>query len=217
MAADADIALIGLAVMGQNLILNMNDRGFKVVAHNRTTSKVDDFLAGEARGTQIVGAHSVEEMLGMLKRPRRVMLLVKAGEVVDAFIDKIAPHLEAGDVLIDGGNSLYTDTIRRCRAGGLVTAGSDAPAVPYGLGLHAELALLREAGLANDQVLRLATANAALALGLERDLGTLEVGKLADFVVLTGDPLTRIADSLRIEAVVKGGVWLERQELMTSP
>lgn len=77
--------------------------------------------------------------------------------------------------------------------------------------------MLREAGLANDQVLRLATANAALALGLERDLGTLEIGKLADFVVLSGDPLRRITDSLRIEAVVKGGVWLEREQLMASP
>jgi imidazolonepropionase-like amidohydrolase len=100
------------------------------------------------------------------------------------------------------------------RAGGRVTAGSDAPAVPYGLGLHAELALLSESGLANDQVLRFATADAALALGLERDLGTLETGKLADFVVLSGDPLTRITDSLRIEAVVKGGVWYERQDLL---
>jgi len=103
------------------------------------------------------------------------------------------------------------------RAGGRVTAGSDAPAVPYGLGLHAELALLSEAGLPNDQVLRLATADAALVLGLERDLGTLEVGKLADFVVLSGDPLRRITDSLRIEAVVKGGVWLERQQLTAKP
>jgi len=100
------------------------------------------------------------------------------------------------------------------RAGGRVTAGSDAPTVPYGLGLHAELALLGESGLANDQVLRFATADAALALGLERDLGTLETGKLADFVVLSGDPLTRIADSLRIEAVVKGGVWYERADLL---
>lgn len=100
------------------------------------------------------------------------------------------------------------------RAGGRVAAGSDAPAVPYGLGLHAELALLGESGLANDQVLRFATADAALALGLERDIGTLETGKLADFVVLSGDPLTRITDSLRIEAVVKGGVWYERQDLL---
>ena len=103
------------------------------------------------------------------------------------------------------------------RAGGRVTTGSDAPTVPYGIGLHAELALLEEAGLANDQVLRLATAGAALALGLERDLGTLEVGKLADFVVLSGDPLTRITDTLRIVAIVKNGVWLERQELLAPP
>jgi Tol biopolymer transport system component len=103
------------------------------------------------------------------------------------------------------------------RAGGRISAGSDAPAVPYGLGLHAELALLAAAGLPNDQVLRIATADAALALGLEHDLGTVEVGKLADFLVLSGDPLTRITDSLRIEAVVKGGVWHDRQELMTTP
>ena len=113
--------------------------------------------------------------------------------------------------------SLQQTVAELVRAGGGVAAGSDAPAVPYGLGLHAELALLREAGLANDQVLRLATAGAALALGLEKDLGTLEVGKLADFVVLSGDPLRRITDSLRIEAVVKGGVWLDRQQLMASP
>ena len=103
------------------------------------------------------------------------------------------------------------------RAGGRVTTGSDAPSVPYGLGLHAELVLLTEAGLANDQVLRLATADAALTLGLERDLGTIEAGKLADFVVLSGDPLARITDSLHIEATVKGGVWHERRELLTPP
>jgi Tol biopolymer transport system component len=103
------------------------------------------------------------------------------------------------------------------RAGGRIATGSDAPSVPYGLGLHAELALLSEAGLANDQVLRLATADAALALGLERDLGTLEPGKLADFIVISGDPLTRIADSLRIEATIKNGIWLERRDLLTSP
>jgi len=91
---DADIALIGLAVMGQNLILNMNDHGFKVVAYNRTTSKVDDFLNNEAKGTNVVGAHSLEEMVGKLKRPRRVMILVKAGAAVDAFIDKLVPLLE---------------------------------------------------------------------------------------------------------------------------
>ena len=111
----ADIAVIGLAVMGQNLILNMNDHGFKVVAYNRTTSKVDDFLANEAKGTNIIGAHSIVEMLGLLKRPRRVMLMVKAGKPVDEFIEQILPHLEAGDIIIDGGNSLFEDTMRRVK------------------------------------------------------------------------------------------------------
>jgi len=109
----ADIALMGLAVMGQNLILNMNDHGFKVVAFNRTVSKVDDFMANEAKGTQIIGAHSIEEMVAQLKRPRRVMLMVKAGEAVDQTIEHLLPHLEPGDIIIDGGNSLFTDTIRR--------------------------------------------------------------------------------------------------------
>jgi len=112
-SGDCDIALIGLAVMGQNLILNMNDHGFKVVAYNRTTSKVDDFLNNEAAGTNVVGAHSLEEMVGKLAKPRRVMLLVKAGSAVDAFIDKLVPLLEAGDIIIDGGNSEYQDTRRR--------------------------------------------------------------------------------------------------------
>ncbi len=111
--AQADIAVIGLAVMGQNLILNMNDHGFTVVAFNRTVSKVDDFLAGEAKGTQVIGAHSIEEMVGLLKTPRKVMLMVKAGEAVDATIEQLLPHLEKGDIIIDGGNSLFTDTIRR--------------------------------------------------------------------------------------------------------
>jgi len=106
---------------------------------------------------------------------------------------------------------------RLVQAGGRVAAGSDAPAVPYGLGLHAELALLNEAGIPNDQVLRLVTAEAALALGIERDLGTVEAGKLADFVVLRGSPLTRIEDTLSIEAVVKGGVWLSREQLLALP
>ena len=109
----ADIAVIGLAVMGQNLILNMNDHGFKVVAFNRTVSKVDDFLANEAKGTNVVGAQSIEEMVSLLKTPRRVMLMVKAGEAVDQTIEHLLPYLEAGDIIIDGGNSLFTDTIRR--------------------------------------------------------------------------------------------------------
>lgn len=111
----ADIALIGLAVMGQNLILNMNDHGFTVVAFNRTTSKVDEFVANEAKGTQVVGAHSLAEMVDLLKRPRRVMMLVKAGQAVDDFIEQLLPLLEPGDIIIDGGNSLFTDTNRRTR------------------------------------------------------------------------------------------------------
>ena len=113
MEPKGDIALIGLAVMGQNLILNMNDHGFTVVAYNRTVSKVDHFIHGEAAGTNIIGAHSIKEMIANLKRPRRVMLLVKAGQPVDDFIDKLIPHLSPGDIIIDGGNSLFEDTIRR--------------------------------------------------------------------------------------------------------
>jgi 6-phosphogluconate dehydrogenase len=115
MEPKGDIALIGLAVMGRNLILNMNDHGFTVVAYNRTVSRVDDFIRGEAAGTNIIGAHTLAEMVAQLKRPRRVMLLVKAGQPVDEFIDKLIPHLEAGDIIIDGGNSLYQDTIRRAK------------------------------------------------------------------------------------------------------
>jgi 6-phosphogluconate dehydrogenase len=115
MQPTADIALIGLAVMGQNLILNMNDHGFKVVAYNRTVSKVDEFLNNEAKGTNVIGAHSIEEMVSGLKRPRRVMMLVKAGAPVDEFIEQLIPHLEPGDIIIDGGNSLFEDTIRRTK------------------------------------------------------------------------------------------------------
>jgi 6-phosphogluconate dehydrogenase len=115
MEPKADIALIGLAVMGQNLILNMNDHGFIVVAYNRTVAKVDEFLANEAKGTNVLGAHSIGEMVALLKRPRRVMMLVKAGVAVDEFIEQLLPHLEPGDIIIDGGNSLFTDTIRRTK------------------------------------------------------------------------------------------------------
>jgi len=113
--ATCDIGLIGLAVMGQNLVLNMNDHGYKVAVFNRTVSKVDDFLNDEAKGTQVVGAHSVEELVGHLKTPRRVMLMVKAGDVTDQTIDHVVPFLEKGDILIDGGNSLFTDTNRRTK------------------------------------------------------------------------------------------------------
>jgi 6-phosphogluconate dehydrogenase len=113
MPQTADIALIGLAVMGQNIVLNMNDHGFVVAAYNRTVSKVDEFLAHEAKGTKIIGAHSLEEMVGLLKKPRRIMLLVKAGAPVDEFIGHLIPLLEPGDIIIDGGNSYYEDTARR--------------------------------------------------------------------------------------------------------
>ena len=109
----ADFGLVGLAVMGQNLVLNMDDHGFKVAVFNRTVSKVDDFINGNAQGTQVVGTHSIEELASVLKRPRRVMLLVKAGQAVDDFIELLIPHLQEGDIIIDGGNSNYHDTIRR--------------------------------------------------------------------------------------------------------
>jgi 6-phosphogluconate dehydrogenase len=111
--SQADIGLIGLAVMGQNLVMNMNDHGYTVAVYNRTTSKVDDFMNGAAKGSNVIGTHSVEEFVSQLKTPRRVMLMVKAGEVVDKFINTIVPHLEEGDIIIDGGNSLYTDSNRR--------------------------------------------------------------------------------------------------------
>jgi 6-phosphogluconate dehydrogenase len=115
MEPKADIAVIGLAVMGQNLILNMNDHGFTVVAYNRTTSKVDEFLANEAKGTRVLGAHSLQEMAALLKKPRRVMLMVKAGPPVDELIEQLLGVLEPGDIIIDGGNSNFEDTIRRTR------------------------------------------------------------------------------------------------------
>jgi 6-phosphogluconate dehydrogenase len=115
MEPQADIALIGLAVMGQNLILNMNDHGFTVVAFNRTVEKVDHFLANEAKGTKVIGAHSLAEMVSLLKKPRRVMMLVKAGAAVDEFIEQLLPLLEPGDIIIDGGNSLFDDTNRRVK------------------------------------------------------------------------------------------------------
>jgi 6-phosphogluconate dehydrogenase len=113
MQSTADIGLIGLAVMGQNLVLNMDDHGYTVVVYNRTVAKVDEFLANGARGTSVIGAHSLEELVSHLKRPRRVMLMIKAGKPVDDFIELLLPLLEPGDILIDGGNSNFEDTIRR--------------------------------------------------------------------------------------------------------
>ena len=109
----ADIGLIGLAVMGENLVMNMASKGFTVAVYNRTTQRVTDFLAGRAKGKSILGAYSIEEFVGSLKKPRKVMLLVKAGQPVDDFIERLIPHLDAGDIIIDGGNSHFPDTARR--------------------------------------------------------------------------------------------------------
>ena len=123
----ADIGVVGLAVMGENLILNMESKGFTVACYNRTTSKVDDFVNGRAAGKNIVGTKSVEELVGALKSPRKVMMMVKAGGAVDAFIDQILPLLSPGDILIDGGNTHFPDTDRRLKkveAAGLLYIGT---------------------------------------------------------------------------------------------
>ncbi|MDR0835541.1 MAG: decarboxylating NADP(+)-dependent phosphogluconate dehydrogenase [Tannerella sp.] len=109
----ADIGLIGLAVMGENLVLNMESKGFTVAVFNRTVEKVDTFVNGRGKGKNFIPAHSIEELCKSLKRPRKVMMLVKAGQAVDDFIEKIIPYLEPGDVIIDGGNTHFPDTIRR--------------------------------------------------------------------------------------------------------
>jgi 6-phosphogluconate dehydrogenase len=111
--AEADIGLVGLAVMGENLVLNMANKGFTVAVYNRTTARVDEFLAGRAAGKSIVGTYSPGELVAKLKRPRRVMIMVKAGAAVDAVIDSLLPFLDKGDVVIDGGNTEYPDSIRR--------------------------------------------------------------------------------------------------------
>jgi len=113
--SQADIGLIGLAVMGENFILNMESKGFTVACYNRTVEKVDNFMSGRAKDKNIIGCRSIEEFVKSLKRPRRCMLLVKAGAAVDAFIDKLLPYLEDGDIIIDGGNSHFPDTIRRTK------------------------------------------------------------------------------------------------------
>ncbi|MEW6548803.1 MAG: decarboxylating NADP(+)-dependent phosphogluconate dehydrogenase [Spirochaetota bacterium] len=109
----ADIGLIGLAVMGENLVLNMESKGFSVAVYNRTTSKVDDFVSGRGAGKRILGAHGLAELAGMLSSPRKVMIMVKAGKAVDETIAQLLPHLDKGDIIIDGGNSNYQDTMRR--------------------------------------------------------------------------------------------------------
>jgi 6-phosphogluconate dehydrogenase len=112
----ADIGLIGLAVMGQNLVMNMDDHGFRVAVYNRTTATVDEFMAGAAKGSSVVACHTLEQLVGSLESPRKVMLMVRAGEVVDHIIQRLVPLLDTGDIIIDGGNSLYTDTTRRTRS-----------------------------------------------------------------------------------------------------
>jgi 6-phosphogluconate dehydrogenase len=115
MATKADIGLIGLAVMGENLVLNLESKGFTVAVYNRSTEKVDRFIQGRAKGKQILGAHSLEELVSNLERPRKVMLMIKAGAAVDASIDALIPLLEEGDIIIDGGNTHFPDTDRRTK------------------------------------------------------------------------------------------------------
>ncbi|HEY2786441.1 MAG TPA: decarboxylating NADP(+)-dependent phosphogluconate dehydrogenase [Fimbriiglobus sp.] len=123
----ADIGLVGLAVMGENLVLNMESHGYTVAVFNRTTSKVDEFVNGRGKGKKFVGCHSPKELVAAIKRPRKIMMLVKAGAAVDAVIDEVTPLLEPGDVLIDGGNTHFPDTTRRMKAAnakGLLYVGS---------------------------------------------------------------------------------------------
>jgi 6-phosphogluconate dehydrogenase len=115
MKAKADIGLIGLAVMGENLVLNMERNGFTVAVYNRTVEKVDKFMSGRGKGKKFIGAHSIKEFISSLERPRKVMMLVKAGKPVDDFIEMLLPYLEEGDIIIDGGNSHFPDTIRRTK------------------------------------------------------------------------------------------------------
>jgi len=109
----ADIGVIGLAVMGENLVMNMESRGFTAAVYNRTVEKVTRFVEGRAKGRNVIGTYSLEELVASLKKPRKVMLMVKAGQPVDDFIAKLIPVLEPGDIIIDGGNSHFMDTVRR--------------------------------------------------------------------------------------------------------
>ncbi len=123
----ADIGLIGLAVMGENLVLNMESKGYTVAVFNRTVEKVNDFIAGRGKDKNFIGAQTLEEFIASIERPRKVMLLVKAGKPVDDFIDKLIPLLDKGDIIIDGGNSHFPDTVRRTKyveSKGLLYVGS---------------------------------------------------------------------------------------------
>ncbi len=114
--AQADIGLIGLAVMGENLVLNMESRGYTVAVFNRTVAKVDELVQGRGKGKKLIGAHSLQELVTSLKSPRKIMMMVKAGKAVDDLIDQLVPLLDKGDILIDGGNSYFPDSVRRTKA-----------------------------------------------------------------------------------------------------
>lgn len=116
MSQPCDLGLVGLAVMGENLALNIESRGYSVAVYNRTTSKVDEFIAGRAKGKKFVGCHSLEELVASLKKPRKIMMMVKAGPAVDDLMETLIPHLDKGDILIDGGNTYYADTERRTKS-----------------------------------------------------------------------------------------------------
>ena len=109
----ADIGLIGLAVMGENLVLNMESKGFTVAVFNRTTEKVKNFVEGRGAGKNIIGSYSLEELVAIVEKPRKIMMMIKAGSAVDATIDALLPLLDDGDIIIDGGNSHFPDTVRR--------------------------------------------------------------------------------------------------------
>ena len=113
MADQADIGLIGLGVMGRNLVLNMDDHGYRVAVFNRTTERVDEFLTGAAAGTKVIGTHSLEDLVASLGQPRKILLMITAGKPVEDQIDTLFPMLDRGDIIMDGGNSLYSDTERR--------------------------------------------------------------------------------------------------------
>ena len=115
MSSDCDFGLIGLAVMGENVALNVESRGFRVAVFNRTTSKVDDLINGRAKGKRFVGCHSLEQLVAALKTPRKIMMMVKAGPAVDDLMETLLPLLSPGDILIDGGNTYYADTERRTK------------------------------------------------------------------------------------------------------
>ena len=168
----ADIGLIGLAVMGENLVMNMESKGFTVAVFNRTTEKVDKFVNGRAAGKNIIGCHSLKELVDNLEKPRKVFMMVKAGQAVDDMIEHLLPLLDDGDILIDGGNSHFPDTIRR-------TAYVESKGKLYiGTGVSG----------GEEGALKAITINAAKITGIADRVGSIEVGKDADIAVFSGHP-----------------------------